>query len=392
MKSYLSSIAIALLVASPLRATPPLAPVGGWNGAAGLPGSTMVPDPAAVPAQFFEEGIAGRLQMTFAKPTRQSPRGSYSAQFVLFHGNRTFTYRHSAPLTGNTSLSGIWSAKDAPPLSISLARSAMAPSADFFVGEVSVGASTHPVFLLPQRLHSKNPMPSGTDGAQSLFLENIAIGSGIGFGSASISRTGTVKIAATLPDGTKATSSTDILFGGSTPFFVVAGPAGKSGFLGGWAKRDPSSPDSDWSGHAKLSAFIPSARFFLSAYSRPAGTPLFPTASAMLDLQMNPDFFIANGRVAYDARKSTFRPPAGNTLDGANAYSVALQTLSLNPANGLATGSVTYFYISSPTVPARRETAFLTGILNRKTGEILGRTAAKRSVSVSGPLLVTPIR
>jgi|GEM_PF-4444665 len=383
--------ALAFALTAPL-AFPSVLPVGPWSGAAGVPGSSMLPDPAAVPVEFFEEGLAGRLQITLAKPSAKAPHGAYSAQLALLHGNQTLSYRHSGMVSANGTISETWISKTGPSLRISLARSPMGPEAAFLVGEATLDSTRYPLFALPHTITAKNPLPLGTDGPHSLFLQNIAIQVGTGFGTATIARAGTVKIAATLPNGTKATLSTAILLGGSTPFLAAAGPAGKTGFLGAWALRDTSSPDSDWDGHALISPS--SARLLLAASPKPAkGQPAFPTATSMLDLQLNPDFFAANGQLVFDG-KSRFRTASslGAILDGANAWGVSLLSLTLNPSSGAATGRIEYFYIPSPTSEARRETATLTGMLNRKTGEIHGRIQGIRSLSLSGPFQVSPLR
>jgi hypothetical protein len=392
----LSAIALLLAAALPVFAsTPPPLPIGPWSGAAGIPGSSMVPDPDAVPVEFFEEGLAGRLQITLAKPSAKAPHGAYTAQLALLHGNQTLSYRHSGMVAANGTISETWSASSGPSLRVTLARSPMGPEAAFLVGEATLGSIRYPLFALPHTITAKNPLPLGSDGLHSLFLQNIAIQAGTGFGTATIARTGAVKIAATLPNGTKATLSSAILLGGSTPFLAAAGPAGKTGFLGAWALRDTSSPDSDWDGHALLSPSSPSfARLILAASPKPAkGQPVFPAANAMLDLQLNPDFFAANGQLAFDG-KSRFRTAStlGAILDGANAWGVSLLSLSLNPSSGAATGGIEYFFIPAPGTPARRERATLSGMLNRKTGEIHGRIQGSRALSLSGPLQVTPLR
>jgi hypothetical protein len=386
-------VACSLLLPRALLHAAATLPIGPWGGAAGVPTATLVPDPATVPVEFFEEGLAGRLQLTLAAPSTKAPLGAYTAQLTLFHNNQTLSCRHSGSPSANGTISGIWTSKNGPSVAVTLARSPMDPAAPFLVGEAAIGSSRYPLFAAPQTITAKNPLPLGVDGPHSLFIQNIAIQSGTGFGTATIARAGTVKIAATLPDGSKATLSTSILLGGATPYLAAAGPAGRTGFLGAWALRDTSSPDSDWAGHALLAPSTPSsARFTLAASPKPLrGQSIFPSATGMLDLQLNPDFFAANGQLAFNGK--AFRASSlGAILDGANAWGVALRSLTLNPASGAASGRVEYFFIPSPTTPARRESATLTGILNRKTGEIHGRISARRSATLSGPFQVTPLR
>ena len=365
-------------------------PVGRWSGAAGVPGATMVPDPSKVPVEFFEEGLAGRLQISISAPSAKAPQGAYSAQFTLRHGNQTLAFRHAGSLSQNGSISATWSASGVP-AQVTLTRSPMAPDAAFLYGTASIGATSYPIFLLPETFGAKAPLPAGVDGAFTLFLHDPALSSGTGFGTASVSKAGAVKISATLSDGTKTTQSSAILLGGTNPFLVAAAPVGRVGYLGAWALRDTSPEDCDWNGRALQSAA--SRRLLLAAYTKPApGQPAFPSSSAVLDLQLNPDFFAANGQLTFDG-KSRFRANSslGAILDGANAQGVELLSLTLNPSTGAATGRIEYFYIPSLTSDARRETATLTGILNRKTGEIHGLIQARRALGLSGPFQVTPL-
>lgn len=360
-------------------------PVGRWSGAAGVPGATMVPDPLKVPVEFFEEGLAGRLQLSISAPSAKAPQGAYTAQFALRHGNQTLAFRHKGTLGENGSISATWSASGVP-AQVTLTRSPMAPDAAFLYGTATIGATSYPIFLLPETFGAKAPLPAGVDGAFTLFLHDPALSSGTGFGTASISKAGAVKISAALSDGTKTTQSSAILLGGTTPFLVAAAPVGRTGYLGAWALRDITLEDCDWNGYALQSAAP--RRLLLASYPKPAPSlPSFPSSSAMLDLQLSPDFPVANGQLAFDG-KSRFLPVF---LNGANAWGVSLLSLTLNPSTGAATGRIEYFYTPSPNSDALRETASLSGMLNRKTGEIHGLIQARRALGLSGPFQVTPL-
>lgn len=386
--------AVFIFLFFPLSANAALPP-GRWSGAAGVPGATMVPDPSSVPVEFFQEGLAGRLQISISAPSSKAPQGAYTAKLTLRHGNKTLAFRKKGALAADGSISASWSASGVT-TQVALNRSPMAPNAAFLYGTATIDSTSYPIFLLPETFGAKAPLPTGVHGGFTLFLHDPALSDGTGFGTASISKTGAVKISAKLSDGTKTTQSSAILLGGSTPFFVTASPIRPTGFLGAWALRDTSPEDCDWNGYA-LQTGDP-RRLLLSSFSKPApNQPAFPSSSAMLDLQLNPDFFAANGQIAFDGKKRFFAGSGLSShqqsaiLDGANPWGVSLLSLTLNPSTGAATGRIEYFFISESTSMTRRESANLAGMLNRKSGEIHGFIQARRALSLSGPFQVTPL-
>jgi len=374
-------------------------PSGAWSGAVGPVGSTMVPDPTRPPVEFFEDGIAGVISLTLASPTQSAPNGTYTAQLVLFHGSQSLTFRYKGSLKSGGAIQDTWVASGKTPASatISLNRSVMNPEAAFLFGEATLNGSKYPLFVMPQIFGSKNLLPPAVHGNNSAFLHDLAGRMGTGYGSAKISPAGVVKLAGTTGDGLKFTQAASILLAGGHHFFAAASPVGKTGFMGLWALRDSSFADSDWNGYALHGQSpIPSSRLVLAAYTPPLrGQSAIPWTTGSLHLELNPDFFAANGNVIYDG-KTRFRSAplqtgeSSGTLNGANAWGVQLKSLTFNPSSGLATGLVEYFFIPSPTSEAVRQTASIAGALNQKSGEIHGRVVAKRNSALFGPFEVAP--
>ena len=378
---------------STVQATP--LPGGVWSGAVGPVGSTILPDPSRPPVEFFEDGIAGRLVLTLAAPTAAAPNGTYTAQLALYNGNQSFTFRHKGSLRadgGGVQDSWLSSGKPAASIFITLNRSVMNPEAAFLSGEATLNGATYPIFALPQVFSAKTPLSSSVAGAFTTFLYDELGSGGTGFGSATIMAAGSVKLAGTTGDGSKFTQSSSVLLSGGKHFFTVGGPVGKAGFIGAWALRDPSLADADWSGyslHARSS--IPVSRVSLSSYSRPtSGQSALPWITGSLHLELNPDFFVANGDVTYDGKSRFAAVGSSGILNGANANGLQVKSLQLNPSSGLVTGSVEYFYIPSPGSEARREMATLSGAINKKSAEIHGRIQARRNVALSGPFEIAP--
>ena len=379
-----------------LRAVP--LPIGPWSGAVGPVGSTMLPDPSRPPVEFFEDGAAGRLSLTLASPTTTAPNGTYTAQLDLYNGTQAFTFRYKGSLKPGGGIQDIWvsSGKTPASISISMNRSVMGPEAAFLTGEAVLSGSRYPVFAMPHLFTSKNPLPASVAGAFAFFLHDQLGSRGTGFGSATITPVGGVKLAGTSGDGSKFTQSSNILYTGGQHFFASAGLVGKTGFIGAWALRDPSFVDSDWSGyarHGQSSTYV--TRVILSSNTRPAGQSALSWTAGSLHLELNPDFFAANGDVTFDG-KSRFTPvgldygQSRGILNGANARGAQHQSLQLKLSTGPATGSVEYYYIPSPTSIALREKATLSGALNKKSGEIHGRIQAARNPLLSGPFQVSP--
>ena len=395
--SFLLALVVSCYIPT-VRASP--LPGGVWSGAVGPVGSTMLLDPSRPPVEFFEDGIAGRLVLTLAAPTAAAPNGTYTAQLALYNGNQSFTFRHKGSLRadgGGIQDSWLSSGKPAASISITLNRSVMNPEAAFLSGEATLNGAKYPIFALPEIFSAKTPLSPLVSGAFTTFLHDEFGPGGTGFGSATIMAKGSVKFAGTTGDGSKFTQSSSVRLAAGQHFFTIGGPVGTAGFIGAWALRNTSMADADWSGyslHGKSS--IPVSRVLLSSYSRPAsGQSALPWTTGSLHLELNPDFFAANGDVTYDGKSRFTAAGLQNTqssgiLNGANAWAVQLKSLQLNPSSGLVTGSVEYFYLPSPGSEARRETAILSGAINKKSGEIHGRIQARRNAALTGPFQIAP--
>jgi hypothetical protein len=392
MKSCILFLALAFsfgiyhLHAAPL-------PIGPWSGAVGPVGSTMLPDPSRPPVEFFEDGAAGRLSLTLASPTTTAPNGTYTAQLDLYNGTQAFTFRYKGSLKLGGGIQDIWVASGKTPASITISmnRSVMDPEAPFLTGEAVLSGSRYPVFAMPHLFTKKSPLPASVAGAFAFFLHDQIGSRGTGFGSATITPDGGVKVAGTSSDGSKFTQSSNILYTGGQHFFASAGLVGKTGFIGAWALRDPSFVDSDWSGyarHGQSSTYV--TRVILSSNAKIAGQSALSWTAGSLHLELNPDFFVANGDVTFDGKsRFTIAGQSSVFLNGANPWGVQLKSLQLNLSTGLATGSVEYYYIPVLTSELRVK-ATLSGALNKKSGEIHGRIQAARNPLLSGPFQVSP--
>jgi hypothetical protein len=379
----------------------PAAPVGSWAGAVGPVDGVMVPDPAGLPVEFFDQGIAGTLSVRFGKPSRRAPHGTYTAVLQLQHGDGTVRLRHRGTPEADGSIDEVWSLRGRSPLqvAVSLARSPLDPAADFLQGTIRVGTSTHPVFLSPLAYHARfDPVPSEVEGTFNFFLLDDAINLGSGTGQATVRSSGSVRLRGSDGDGTRFSANVPLLrTGAGRPFFAMTTRAGRDGLVGGWAAWSPASEVSDWEGRARFGVGgLRSSTLLMSAFSRPSrGEPSHPWTRGMLHLELGGDFFVANGGVSFDARSRLVVDPRSEgekpgILNGANASGVSVDRIAFKANNGSVSGMVSYFHSPSPMEPSRRERGRLVGLLNPKTGMVHGAIKALRSTSLSGVFEIAP--
>jgi len=391
-----------------------------WSGGVGLEGDMINPlSPNFLPTEKLERGLVGQINIQFTRPKAGSSQGSYSATLLLYDGQRALTYRGSGPVLANGSMENqSWVAKvpRAPevPIRVTLTRPPNSASAQYLLGHVQLGTRKFPVFAFPSAFDAKSDplaVPSST-GRANLFVRDSMNTMGTGNGWTTISSGGAVRISATLGDLRALSVSSSVLRNPQGRLIVTVCRSFSGGaFFGGWLLFDPLDPESHWRGTAFSSGSAAALDFLLSAYVPPArSAPLVSWERGIIDLDAPQADGASNRPASGDVKwanpqRSRLRAlgspsallsspaaefdPQGR-LNGANAFNVRLLSFDLKPSTGVATGKISYFFLTGASSPSRVSSSGFQGALNQKTGEVEGFVRPRSQGGSTGFLRVYP--
>ena len=189
---------------------------GAWSGAAGPVGSVISEDPALLPLKAWSS-VAGRLTITFLKPTLKTPNGTYSAVLSLFNGSATWAFNGKGAISGSNTISGNWTGvKGAPDCKVSLALSGTGPACLTGTALLTSGSGAvstrYPLFALPVAWKAKtNPLPIDDVGTCTFFLLDPSSQVGTTTGAVTITSLGAVRLALTFTNGKKVSTTSTVL-------------------------------------------------------------------------------------------------------------------------------------------------------------------------------------
>lgn len=355
----LAALALLGFAAAPLLAAVPSP--GKWLGPLGPAGAPLPPSGTAFPAETWA-GLAGILDLTVAKPSKSAPAGAFSFTLSVAQGNTTLAVKGKGALQPDGRLQ--WSGLAGRTVSVSILLEAPASPEAALRGTATLAGQTFPVLAYREAHTRTSPLPASEAGLHNLFATGLGEFQGTALGTATLAPAGTAGLAALLPDGTALTGATAIVSSDSGPFLPLFLTARGKPALGAWAFRNDSSPRADWTGGAALPGTAPVA-LELVRHPKPGKTdPVVPWTGADIFME-HPSFLFSTGTVTRGIHnKLAFSFSPGQFVSSGR--------FAFNPATGSLTATVQYNSLTESSGSDKPTTATIQGLLNRKTGEILG--------------------
>jgi hypothetical protein len=380
MKTSTKKLAALLLFAiatATLHAAVPS--MGKWKGPLGPSGLPLPPTGTAFPAESWS-GIAGILDLAVANPSKSAPAGAYSFSLLVAQGNTTVTLKSKGTIQpdGRIQWSGPIGRTGTATLSLEAPASPSAP----LRGTATLSGQSFPVLAYRETHHRANPLPTNELGLHNLFATGLGGLEGTATGTATIANTGAVRLAATSQDGTRFTGASAIVSEDTAPFLPALLSAKGKKPLCIWAYKNPSSPRSDWDGGTAILGSAP-VDLELIRHTRPGKTePIVPWNSAEMFMQ-HPSFLSASGTVTRGIdNKLSFQLTPGQFVRSGK--------FSFNPATGALSASIQYSSLTDTSGSEKPATATIRGLLNKKTGAILGSVLPSAPGSSPGLFDILP--
>lgn len=397
-----------------------------WAGGIGAEG-TEFRFHSTAEAQFAssDQLVNGRLSMRLHRPRGAAETATFTAQLQLHDGYRIQTYRGRGAIASTGKLvNPTWksSGSDAPELTVALERPGEDPDAQRLAGRVVVtlpdGATREwPVFILPNIFDARrNPLAadSATGKFTTFFRDPLHVpgaGLGTGVGAASISKAGKVRLKAVLGDTSRLTARAGVVVwpdGGH--LFLVAPQLSGRRFFGAAYLLDPDDAESDWRawanildpGDAETGSLAPLQDALLVAYAPPVSLlrPL-PWQVGIMEFDLpqadGPDSPPSAGLIGWRGAKrlsAAEQPIVGESLRYSprgslpGVFQARLLRMTFAPRDGLLRGRMSYFFLNTPSAPAKQHKTNFSAAVNQKTGEIEGFIAPREAGKKSGILSV----
>jgi len=354
----LALLALLAFASAPLHAAVPSP--GKWKGPLGPSGFSLPPVGTAFPANSWA-GITGILDLSVTKPSKSAPAGAFSFSLSVAQGNTTLALKGKGALQPDGRLQ--WSGFVGRTVSASILLEPPTSPEAALRGTATLAEQTFPILAYREAHTRTAPLPPSEAGLHTLFATSLGAFQGTTIGSAALAPAGTARLAATLPDGTKLSGSSALVSEDSGPFLPLFLLAKGKAPLGAWAFKKPS-PDADWTGGASLRGTAPVA-LALVRHPKPGKTdPVVPWLSADLFME-HPSFLFSTGTVTrgIDNKLAFSFSPGQFILGGKFAF---------NPSTGSLTATIQYNSLTDLSGSDKPATATIQGLLNRKTGAILG--------------------
>lgn len=373
----LPAIALLAFAAPPLQAAVPSA--GKWKGLLGPSGSPLPTAGTAFPADSWA-GLSGMLDLAVTKPSKSAPAGRFTFTLSAVQGNATLRLRGRGSLQSDGRLQ--WSGSVDRTVSASLLFEPPASPEAALRGTVTLAEQTFPVLAYREAYTRTSPLPASEAGLHTLFATGLGGFQGTAIGSATLATAGTARLAAILPDGTKLSGSSALVSEDSGPFLPVFLLAKGKAPLGAWAFKI-ASPEADWTGGAALPGTAP-VDLQLVRHPKPGKSePVVPWLSADLFME-HPSFLFSTGIVTRGIDNKlafTFSP----------GQFVRTGRFAFNPATGSLSATILYSSLTDLSGSDKPASATIQGLLNRKTGAILGFVLPKTSGAAPGLFDILPV-
>jgi len=346
------AIFIPALLASP---TSP----GKWSGAMGTAANALPHFGTSFPKDSWTS-LAGTLTLATTKPSSSAPHGGFTFSLILSQGSAILTFKGKGSIQSDGRIEWSGPSQKSPLSVLSLVPSGNSTA---LRGNLTVSGQTFPVLAYRALFDSTSPAPPSQAGTFNLFATGLGGTQGTSIGSATISPLGAIRLAAITPNGRKIAASTLVISDDSDPFFALISTAKNLPAFSATAFEDFSLPESDWSGIAAVSASpVPwtLARFV----KPPAFTPIVPWSNADLYLE-HPHFLFSTG-----AAIRTIDRKLAITLN--SGQFVRSGKFSYASATGAFSGTIQYSSLIDTSGTDKLSSATVRGLLNQKTGDILG--------------------
>lgn len=313
----------------------------------GLVGSLFEGFAPSSPDNF--DFFSGWIKLAVTGTTSKNPTGAYSASLTYFDGIQSTVFRGSGTLNALGAIeNATWKSSGKIPqtLSVNLSVTDDYGLNKWVSGNLTLSGTALAFFAGKQVYDGKtNALAAEDVGKATFFLaptDSSSFSGNNGVASATVLSNGNVRLVGTLADGTPISASTYVwgAAGNSLmiPFFF---PAAKGkGVANGYATKDLSNPESDWSGPAFLSVSGTDPVNLTASVARYKVPGAGQTVMSWGHSGTLPAFKLQPSDSMLPAVTGTATLGTKNALSVVIPPSTSPVPLSLNVATGLVTGSI----------------------------------------------------